>query len=325
MARARYAALARMPCASAACVGLSGGSAALLMQARASQHATALWMSALMLTVMMSVPLLMSRSSGRYTMPASAATLIMTISAMNGVPAHLNGSAHATFISVSMMATALALLWYRLRVLGPCDESRHDLHRRTHSHKTTTPSTLMALLAVLAGFSSGSLARFQLFAICGASGMQPFWHIALSLAAVGTLAFLAARARGHHMLIALNVARAVLILTLAANDNPALAPLAATVFLALDCLTIPALVSMPGRSNGVLSASCPGLAHHVGMLLGAALSTTPYFFGDRFVVLYAMSAVANLICALSLTMHWRAAHLFHPYSNPYRRQTNLSG
>ena len=315
-----------MLCTSAACVGLASGSATLLMQAGLAAHATDLWMSALMLSIMTSVPLLMSRVSGRYAMPASAATLIMTIAAMNGVPAYLNGSSHGAFIAVVMLATSMALLLYRPRVPDPCDKPLHASSQRTSPEKAAIPSTVTALLALLAGLSSGSLARLQFFAICGASGAQPFWQIALSCAAVGTLAFSAGQSRGKYMLVALYVARAALIGALAASENPALAPLAASVFLALDCLTIPALVNLRGRSNLLLSASCPGLAHHVGMVAGAALSTTPYFFGAGFVVLFAMSAAANLICAASLAMRWRAARPFDPYSNPsHHRQTNPFG
>ncbi len=304
---------------------LAGGGAALLLQAGLGRHATALWMSALMLAAMMSVPLL-SRSSGRTTMLASAATLIVTISAMNSVPAYLNGSAHGIAIAVLMIATGVGMLLNRPRASA---ESRHDVDRgSTHDSapvKAATPSSATALLALLAGLSSGSLARFQLFAICGVSGARPFWQIALTLAAVCALALIADRSRGNRMLMALYIARAVLIGALAANDNPALAPVAAAIFLILDCLTIPALVNLRGNSTSVLSASCPGVAHHVGMVLGAALSTTPYFFGDGFVVLYALSATANVICAASLATHWRARQHVHPHLNPYRRQTNPSG
>jgi hypothetical protein len=316
-----------MLCASAACVCLAGGGAALLTQAALDRHATALWMSALMLTAMMSVSLLMSRSSGRYTMLMSAATLIMTISAMNSVPAYLNGSAHGIAIALLMIVTGFfGMLLYRLLANA---ESRHDVDRSSahdsDSVKAATPSGATALLAFLAGLSSGSLARFQLFAICGLSGAQPFWHIALSLAAVCALAIIAERSRGHRMLMGLYIARAVLIGTLAASDNPALAPLAAAIFLILDCLTIPALVNLRGNSTSVLRASCPGVAHHIGMVLGAALSTTPYFFGDGFVVLYTLSATANVICAASLATHWRARQHIHLRPGPYRRQANPSG
>jgi hypothetical protein len=305
-------------------VCLASGGAALLMQADLSRHATALWMSALMLAAMMSVPLLMSRSSGHATMLTSAATLIVTISAMNSVPAYLNASAHGIAIAVLMIATGVGMLFHRLRANA---ESPHDVDRsNTHdpgSVKAATPPGATALLALLAGLSSGSLARFQLFAICGVSGAQPFWHIALSLAAVCALAFIAERQRGNRMLMALYVTRAALIGTLAANDNPALAPLVAAIFLVLDCITIATLVNLRGNSNSVLSASCPGVAHHIGMVLGAALSTTPYFFGDGFVVLYASSAAANVICAASLATQWRLKRHVHPH--PYRRQTNPSG
>jgi cytochrome c biogenesis factor len=228
------------------------------MQAGLGRHATALWMSALMLAAMMSVPLLMSRSSGRTTMLASAATLIVTISAMNSVPAYLNGSAHGIAVAVLMIATGAGMLLYRLRANV---ESRHDMSRGTkhdsESIKVATHSSGTALLALLAGLSSGGLARFQLFAICGVSGVQPFWQIALTLAAVCALAFIADRSRGNRMLTALYVTRAVLIGALAANDNPALAPLVAAVFLVLDCLTIPALVNLRGDSASVLSAMLP--------------------------------------------------------------------
>jgi hypothetical protein len=84
-------------------------------------------------------------------------------------------------------------------------------------------------------------------------------------------------------------------------------------------------VNLRGNSTSVLRASCPGVAHHIGMVLGAALSTTPYFFGDGFVVLYTLSATANVICAASLATHWRARQHIHLRPGPYRRQANPSG
>lgn len=326
MLRARHAARASTLCASAACVCVAGGGAALLMQAGLRQHATELWMSALMLTAMMSVPLLMSRSSGRPTLLASAATLIVTISAMNSVPAYLSDSAHGMAIAVLMIATGIVMLLNRLRANA---ESRHDVERGTQqdsdSIKAATLSSATALLALLAGLSSGSLARFQLFAICGISGAQPFWRISLSLAAVCVLALIADRLRGNRLLMALYIARATLLGALVVNDNPALASFAAAVFLILDCVTIPALANLRGSATSVLSASCPGVAHHIGMVLGAALSTTPYFFGEGFVLLYALSATANVICAASLATRRRARRHVHPRLNPFRRQTTPSG
>lgn len=328
--RARHAALVCMVCASAACVCLAAGGAALVMQAGLGRHATSLWMGALMLATMITVPLLMSRSSGRYAMLTSAATLIATISAMNSVPAYLNAylsaSTHRNAMAVLMIATGVGTLFYRLRANA---QSRHDVkHIGPYgfcSLKAATPSGATVLLALLAGLSSGSLARFQFFAICGVSSAQPFWRIALSLGAVCALAFIADRMRGQRMLMALYVTRAALMGTLAANDNPALASLAAAIFLILDCLTIPALVNLRGNPANVLSASCPGVAHHIGMGLGAALSTTPYFFGDGFVGLYALSAMANVICAASLAARSRATQRIDLPPGPYRRQTNPSG
>jgi hypothetical protein len=185
--------------------------------------------------------------------------------------------------------------------------------------EATRPVGVAALLALFAGLSSGTLARFQLYALCGSSGTQPCWQIALSLIAVCALACLADRSRNNSMLTTLYIARAALIGALATLDDPALAPLAAKIFLLLDCVTIPALATLRGSSQRVLSASCPGIAHHLGIVTGAALSTTPYFFNNGFVVLFALSAAANLICAASLATHWRARKTPHPVAQIYQR------
>lgn len=314
--------------AGAACALLASGGAALLAQAGLDQHASALWMSALTLAVMMSVPLLMSRSSGAHTTLATAAALIVTMSAMNAVPAYLNGLAHGTALAVLMLMLGGALVFYRRHlasaVPGPPRHARRNTSEWANARR---PTSAAALLALLAGLSSGSLARFQFYAICGMSGVQPFWQIVLALTAVCVLACFADRSRGNGILIALYMTRAALIGTLATVDSPALAPLAAKIFLVLDCLTIAALLNLrhDSNANDVLSASCPGIAHHVGMLLGAALSTTPYFFGDGFVALYALSAAANLICAASLATHWRHRSTLHRRAAPFHRQTNPSG
>jgi hypothetical protein len=316
--RATTAARVLPACAAgSACVLLVSGGAALLMQAGLGQHASAWWMSTLTLATMMCAPLLMSRSSGRYTTLATAATLIVTMSAMNSVPAYLDGLTHGTVLAVLMVATGSALLFYLREPVGAANKPPRRAQRNTEEPvKAARLSAAAALLALFAGLSSGGLARFQLYAICGVSGAQPFWQIALSLTAVCALAFIVDRSRGNRVLMASYGIRAALIGTLAAVDNPTLAPPAAMIFLVLDCLTIPALVNRRCKSNSVLSASCPGVAHHVGMVLGAALSTTPYFFGDGFVVLYALSAAANLICAASLASHWRGKNLFRQKSNP---------
>jgi hypothetical protein len=321
--------------AGSACVLIASGGAALSMRPSLAPNAGALWMSALALASMIGAPLLIARSTRRHTTLASTATLIVALSAKNVIPAYLNGSQHGNVIATFMIAMGGALLfcWRHLgstmaKAPPPANESI----------RTLRPLGTTALLALLAGMSSGSLARFQMFALCGggstgsANGVPPFWQIALSLALVCTLACLADRSRNNRVLMLLYLARAALLGTLASADNPAFAPLAAKVFLLLDCLTIPALANSRGnRANGgdakrMLSASCPGLAHHIGMLAGAALSTTPYFFGDGFVLLFALSATANLICAVSLATHWRIARSFDPQAHRYHsHEAHFSG
>ncbi|RDJ99672.1 hypothetical protein [Paraburkholderia lacunae] len=297
--------------AGSACALLASGAAALVMRAGFSQHANALWMSALTLATMMIAPTLMARSSDRRRWLPIAATLMVTMSAMSLVPPYLSGAEHGGAIAALMTATGGALLVDWRRVLGSANESLSespDDPRQTADDSSTVLHTTgaAALLAFLAGVSSGSLARFQLYAICGVTGAQPIWQGALLLTAVCVLAFAAERSGQHRLLIALYVIRAALVGWLTAADTPTLAPLAAQVFLVLDCLTIPALMNLGSKPSRAFSASCPGAAHHIGMVSGAALSTTPYFFGDGFMVFYALSAAANLLCAAALTRNRRS-------------------
>lgn len=306
-----------------ACVLIVGGAATLLTQAAPGSPASAWWMSALALATMMGTPLLMARSSRRYTTLKTAATLIVTMSAMNAVPAYLGGFEHASAVAAWMLVMGGVLLCYG----HPCGRAdSKPAHHAGTSVATTRSSGITALLAVLAGLSSGSLARFQLFTLCGANGTQPLWQIALLFIAICALACMADRSNrhGNNLLMALYVTRAALIGALATVDNPALAPLASKIFLLLDCLTIPALASLRGNANSVFSTTCPGIAHHLGMVMGAALSTSPYFFGDGFVVLFALSAAANLICAASLAVHCKGHQLNLVSAHRYRHEAPSS-
>ncbi len=197
---------------------------------------------------------------------------------------------------------------------GDPDRNRYTSNSTDRSSESIYATGATVLLALLAGLSSGMLARFQLVAICGVGSLQPMWQIALSLGAVCALSFIADRSGNKNwMLIALYVSRAALIAALAAADAPTAAVLAARIFVILDCLTIPALMKPRGKSSGVINAGCPGAAHHVGMILGATLSTTPYFFGHGFTMLYVSAATANLACAVTLaTGRWPPRkHLKH--------------
>lgn len=311
--------------AGTACALLASGAAALVTRAGLGQHASALWMSALTLATMMIVPTLTARSSVRRSSLPTAATLIVTMIAMSVVPPYLTGSGHGGALASLIMAMGITLLFYWLRLIGRANEPLNDSKRtEDESPKALHAPGTATLLALLAGVSSGSLARFQLYAICGVGGTQPIWQGMLSVIAVCVLALAADRSSQHRMLTALYMIRAALIGALAAADTPALAPLAAKIFLVLDCLTIPALMNVGGKSSSVFSAGCSGAAHHMGMVLGAALSTTPYFFGDGFIVLYALSAVVNMLCAATLTKKGRSKGTNQQHRNVDHRQADRS-
>ncbi|MDE1010883.1 MAG: hypothetical protein OSB38_35000 [Paraburkholderia fungorum] len=297
----------------AACVLLVSGVATLVMQASLGQRASAIWMSALALATMTIVPLLMSRIARAHTTFATAMTLIAAMSAMNVVPPYVGKLEHSAAIAGMFVIVGGVLLCCRWHLVvaraAPSEDAERDRHRIKSTNQSTEPIYAIGatvLLALFAGLSSGMLARFQLVAICGVGSLQPMWQIALSLGAVCALSFIVDRSgNNNRMLIALYVSRATLIAALAAADVPTAALFAARVFVILDCLTIPALMKPRSKSNGVINAGCPGAAHHVGMILGATLSTTPYFFGDGFTMLYVSTAIANLICAVTLaTRRW---------------------
>ncbi len=321
----------------AACVLLASGAATLVTHAGLGQRANALWMSALAFATMTIVPLLMSRMSRRHTTLATAVALIATMSAMGVVPADLSRLEHRIAISALAVALGSVLLFYGwhlasettcTRTASPpklSDRNKYAKQNADESTKSIHATGAAALLALFAGLSSGSLARFQFYAICGMSGAQPMWEIALSLGAVCALALVADRSgNNNRVLIVLYVLRAALIGALAAVDSPPLALLAAKIFLVLDCLTIPALMNVRNKSCGALSANCPGAAHHLGMVLGATLSTTPYFFSDGFMVLYVPSAIANLICAGTLATNWFEKRPFPKHLNHHHRHADLS-
>ncbi len=304
-----------------ACVLLVSGVATLATQAGLGPRASAIWMSALALATMTIMPLLMSRVARAHTTFATAVTLIVAMNAMSVVPPYVGKLEHSSAIAAMFAMVGGVLLCCRRHLAGTWAAPSGDPDRNRYTSNSTDRSSesiyatgATVLLALLAGLSSGMLARFQLVAICGVGSLQPMWQIALSLGAVCALSFIADRSgNNNRMLIALYVSRAALIAALAAADAPTAAVLAARIFVILDCLTISALMKPRGKSSGVINAGCPGAAHHVGMILGATLSTTPYFFGDGFTMLYVSAATANLTCAVTLaTGRWPPRkHLKH--------------
>ncbi len=148
--------------AGAACVLMAGGCAALSVRAGFGQHASALWMSALALATMMVVPWLMARLSSRHTTLATAATLIVTMCAMSVLPAYLSGFQYGNVVAASMIVTGGVLLLYWQRCESSGRQRQSACQRRQSNGVATRPRLATpALLALLAGLSSGSLARFQ--------------------------------------------------------------------------------------------------------------------------------------------------------------------
>jgi len=223
------------------------------------------------------------------------------MSAMGAAPTYVNGLMNGGALVALMLTAGATLLAYSLH--GESDRTRQqDRATRNSSNgaKSIHIDRATTVLGLSAGISSGALARFQLYAICGASGTQSLWQITISLTAVCALAFVADRSSAPRTSAVLYAIRALLISAIALTDTVSLTPLIAAIFLILDCLTIPALTKVGGCPNSVLSASCPGVSHHLGMVIGATLATTPYFFGDGFALLYGLIAIANLLSAASL-------------------------
>ncbi|MFL9864868.1 hypothetical protein PQR67_11885 [Paraburkholderia fungorum] len=315
-----------------ACVLLVSGASALVAQTGLSTRASGLWMSALALATMTIVPLLVSRVARPRSTLATTVTLMAAMTAMGAVPAYVDGLEHSTAIAGLFVTVGAILLFYRWHLVGALTSSPEDFARNRYTNQSIDRSTgaihatgATALLALFAGLSSGILARFQLSAICGVGAAQPIWQIALSLGVVCALAFIAdCSGNNNRMLVVLYVLRATSIMGLAASDSPTAALLATKIFVVLDCLTIPALMKLRDGSHGAIGASCPGGAHHIGMILGATLSTTPYFFGTGFTVLYVLGAMANVICAYTLATKWRARKPLHKNSNHHNRRADPS-
>jgi hypothetical protein len=155
--------------------------------------------------------------------------------------------------------------------------------------RARTPDLNGAMIgaAWLAGMSSGLLARFQLFALCGA-GPVSLAHFLLPLgAAMGAGAYLQ-RIERRRALLWLFMLRGVLLATLTFDALAPWSPYAAPVFTVLDALTLPTLLrndhtrhAGPGSGPG----ACPGVA------------TTSWGFGQGYYVLFIGAAVLNLVCA----------------------------
>ncbi|MFX1672731.1 hypothetical protein PWR63_10695 [Paraburkholderia sp. A2WS-5] len=182
-------------------------------------------------------------------------------------------------------------------------------------------SAALLVPALLAGLSSGVLARFQLFAVCG-SGPFSLAQLAVSLGAAAGLGLLAESIDHLYALLALFALRGALLAALTLDTLAPWAVFAAPAFTVLDALTLPTLLRIGHASQ----AGCPGFAHHAGMLAGAALATTSWGFGPGFHTLFLAGATLNLVCACTLAARRqrRRPHVHAPDSAQLYLHTQYS-
>ncbi len=283
---------------------VTGGAAALaasimLGAMQAGANASAFAARAVALVAMALLPPVFARRFGaRATLPCTAA-LVLTTGAMSFAATQARAGAMHDAIAI---APALAIAGLALLVAARRFDSDSSgfalLSTRAPGFIRSANGALIGS-ALLAGMSSGVLARFQLFALCGA---RPFslMHLFLSLCAVVGASACLQRIERRRALAWLFSIRGAL---LAALTLDALAPwsfYAAPVFAVLDALTLPTLLRDAHANhpaNHTAPGACSGVAHHVGMLAGAAFATTSWGFGQGFYGLFLGAAALNLICA----------------------------
>ncbi|CAD6546822.1 hypothetical protein LMG27952_04481 [Paraburkholderia hiiakae] len=283
---------------------LAAGGMITAMQAGAPFAAFAA--SALALLAMALIPGALARCFvTRATVPVASA-LVLTMAAMaEGARAGAAG-AETPLILGGVALIAVACLHLR--------HTRERAARSTHRHAATPAwrnGMLLIAPALLAGLSSGVLARFQFFALCGGTAIS-VTQVAISLAAVSLAGWLADRVDYQRALLVLFVLRGSLLAALTFDSLAPWAAVAAPAFAVFDYLTLPTLMR-GGRASRASGAGCPGLAHHAGMLAGAALATTSWGFGQGFYVLFLVGGALNLACAYAFAAP-RRIRTHTPYS-----------
>ena len=270
--------------ASALCAGV------MIAAMQAGAPIAAFAASALALLAMAMIPGALVRCFvTRATVPVASA-LVLSMAAM-GEGAHASATGAQTPLILGGVAL-IAGAWLHLR------RTRESAARSMHMHATTPAwrgGMLLIAPALLAGLSSGVLARFQFFALCGGTAVS-VTQVAISLAAVSVAGWLADRVDYPRALLVLFVLRGSLLAALTFDSLAPWAALAAPAFAVLDYLTLPTLMR-GGRASRASGAGCPGLAHHAGMLAGAALATTSWGFGQGFYGLFLVGGALNLACA----------------------------
>ncbi|SEK09160.1 hypothetical protein SAMN05216550_117122 [Paraburkholderia tropica] len=294
---------------------VTGGAAALAAGVmatamRAGTQTGALAASGLALAAMACLPAMLARRFA--TRPITSITSITPIATALATTMLAISAASAQANSISIGQAAILIL-FGVSLLTPMVNfsqfknlpriPNHKI-RRSEVNSALRSNAAMLAAALLAGLSSGVLARFQFFSICG-SGPFSLSHAAISLCLVATLGLIADRADHRHTLLALFVVRGALLAALTLAAFSAWTVFAAPAFALLDALTLPALIRA-SRMQRAAHAGCPGVVHHGGMLAGAALATTSWGFGQGFYALYLLGGALNLACAYALA-HRRVA------------------
>ncbi|MEX3839660.1 hypothetical protein [Paraburkholderia sp. BR10882] len=301
---------ARLLCVWASITGgasaLAGGVMIAAMPAGAPFAAFAA--SALALPAMSLIPGVLARSFATHPTVPIASALALTMAAM-GAGAHAGATLAQTPLILGGVALIAAACMHLRR-------TRDSAARSVHTHATAPvwrDGMLLIAPALLAGLSSGVLARFQFFALCGGTAMS-VTKVVTSLAVVSLAGWLADRVDYRRALLVLFVLRGGLLAALTFDCLAPWAALAAPAFAVLDYLTLPTLIR-GGRASRASGTGCPGLAHHAGMLAGAALATTAWGFGQGFYALFIVAGALNLACAYAFAMPRRfRAHTPYPAS-----------
>ncbi|POR49137.1 hypothetical protein B0G62_112122 [Paraburkholderia eburnea] len=301
---------------------VTGGAAALAagimlgaMQAGASASAFAA--NALALLAMALLPPMFARRFGsRATLPCAAA-LVLTMGAMSFAAAQARAGVTQGALPLALAGFAMLMAVRRFN----SDALSELVPPKLRIRFARPDNGALIGAALLAGISSGVLARFQLFALCGA-GPFSLAPLLLSLgAAIGFGAGLQHIGR-HHALLLLFSLRGALLAALTLDATSPWSLYAAPTFALLDALTLPTLLRND-HANHATQGACPGIAHHVGMLAGAAFATTSWGFGQGFYALFSGAAALNFVCA-STQMARRNAHS-NTHAVPSLRTTASSG
>jgi hypothetical protein len=292
---------------------VTGGAAALaagimLVAMQGGAHAAAVAASAVALLAMALLPPMFSRRFGAQATLPCAAALVLTMGAMSF--AATQARANATLLALPFILAGFVILMAVRRFDSHALSVPLSFTRRI-GFKRPGNGTLIGA-ALLAGMSSGVLARFQLFALCGA---EPFSlsHLLLSLGVATGSAVWLQRIERRRALLFLFSLRGVLLAALTLDAFSSWSLYCAPAFAVLDALTLPTLLRND-RADHATQGACPGVAHHLGMLAGATFSTTSWGFGQGFYMLFLGAAALNFACA-SAQMARRSRQMSAPVAN----------